>query len=168
MKVIKDKEFLNKHCKEVRVWNDKEMAHANKVITHIKRFLIQYKQQAVGVAANQLGYDVRIFGARINNVIKIYINPVIHTYQHSGRYPSVESCLSCKERDIRISRDNKIYINHDVLIDGERTSITEGYEGYNASIIQHEVDHLNGILIIDSPRKIHTVIAKKRETKDDK
>ena len=162
MKVVKDKEFLNKPCKEVRVWDEKEMAHANKVITHIKTFLIQYKEQAVGVASNQLGYDVRIFGARINNVIKIYINPVIHTYQHSGRYPSVESCLSCKERDIRISRDNKIFLNHDVLIDCKRTSISEKYEGYNASIIQHEVDHLDGILIIDSTRKIHSVIAKKR------
>ena len=86
-----------------------------------------------GLAAPQVGIDARLFVTKWNEV---FVNPRIVAI--SEPVSSVEGCLSLPGVTATLTRWNKIR-----LADG-RT-----YEGEQAIVIQHEIDHLNGVLISD-------------------
>ena len=96
----------------------------------------------VGLAANQIGYDLRIIILQG----ELFINPVIVTWRGEEKW-SLEECLSLPGRRERVKRNNKIRIN---AISAEGRVIKKRYfKGFDAFCFQHEVDHLDGILIID-------------------
>ncbi len=94
-------------------------------------FMVEHK--GLGLAAPQVGIDARLFVTRWGEV---YINPRI--VEVSIPCTVWEGCLSLPGVERGISRYNKI-----VLADGR--TYTEG----RAVVIQHELNHLDGILIID-------------------
>jgi peptide deformylase len=112
----------------------------NEMISEVKY------RHAAGLAANQVGYDVRLivlsqFPARVPFAI---YNPSI--IKHSKPVWSEEGCLSLPGMIYRVQRPNQCVITgtnqFGVLV---RYSL----KGINARIAQHEVDHLNGKLICD-------------------
>ncbi len=114
-----------------------------------------YNAQGVGLAAPQVGLDLSIFIIDTtpfcddeNNLIplkKEFINPEIIDY--SGKDESFnEGCLSIPGLREDVIRKDQIKIRY---FDKNFNKHTEKYEGINSRVIQHEYDHLMGVLFTD-------------------
>ena len=114
-----------------------------------------YNAQGVGLAAPQIGLDLSIFIIDTtpfcddeNNLIplnKEFINPEIIDY--SGKDESFnEGCLSIPGLREDIIRKDQIKIKY---YDKNFNEYTKIYEGINSRVIQHEYDHLMGVLFTD-------------------
>ena len=99
----------------------------------------------VGLAAPQCGILKRMIVVLINDHPKVFINPEI-TNTYIEKQISEEGCLSIPNRYLKKERYLKIDVKYR-NINGYPCS--ETYEGLVARIIQHEIDHLNGILMSD-------------------
>lgn len=99
------------------------------------------KERCVGLAANMIGKKKRIIIARIDHMNVVMINPVI--VQKSNPYQIKEGCLSLSgERET--TRYQNIVVKY---LDMQMKERKQAYFGYPAEIIQHELDHCDGILI---------------------
>ena len=120
-----------------------------------------YSSDGVGLAAPQVGKSIRIFivdassGAdeepELADFKKVFINPeIIETY--GEEWIMNEGCLSLPEIREDVSRPDNVRIKY---FDENFTEHNEEYSGFAGRIIQHEYDHLDGILFIDylSPLK---------------
>lgn len=109
-----------------------------------------YKAPGIGLAANQVGSDKRFLiadplGDPEKREFKVFINPEI--VKMMGEVISEEEgCLSVPDFRADVKRAEKIVINYKDL---DMNSFTLEAEGMLAIILQHEIDHLNGILFID-------------------
>lgn len=99
------------------------------------------KERCVGLAANMIGKKKRIIIAKIDHMNVVMINPVI--VQKNNPYQIKEGCLSLSgERET--TRYQNIVVKY---LDMQFKERKQAYFGYNAEIIQHELDHCEGILI---------------------
>lgn len=111
------------------------------VVTDLLDTLEANSEDCVGMAANMIGVNKRIivFSMGIMNVPMI--NPEIT--KKSGKYTTSEGCLSLiGER--QITRFEKITVKY---LDNNFHAHTQEFSEFIAQIIQHEIDHCNGILI---------------------
>ncbi len=127
---------------------------------------VMYDEPGIGLAAPQVGASVRMFvidtewneegGERHPTVV---INPEIS--DREGRITWEEGCLSVPDYTATVERDERITLRgHD--LDGK--PIEEHAEGLRAVCIQHEVDHLDGILFIDRISRLkRSLYVKKRK-----
>lgn len=99
---------------------------------------------AAGLAAVQIGYPKRIFLLRENGVNRPFINPVI-TERSREMKKDGEACLSLPGMGAFFKRPKRVMLQYHDL-DG--TVKTEVFEGFWARAICHEMDHLNGVLIV--------------------
>lgn len=111
----------------------------------------------VGLAANQVGLNLSIFIIKPTkkSPIKVFINPKILKLENSKKNSAAsgkkrkkelvkfEGCLSIPRIWGPIKRADKVYLEYQ---DEEGNKKIEWFSGFEAIIIQHEVDHLNGIL----------------------
>ena len=95
----------------------------------------------VGMAANMIGEDVSIIVAQVGMSYLVMFNPVIISTK--DEYETMEGCLS-HSGERKCIRHKSIKIKYD---DFNFKSHTEEFKGLTAQIIEHEVDHLKGILI---------------------
>lgn len=117
--------------------------------------LTMIKKDGAGLAAPQIGKNIRVIVIQHDDNIFFLINPVI-TKKSWAREIEEEGCLSVlnKKGEIiyapveRHKKINCIYLNEK----GEKKKIS--VEKLFARIIQHETDHLDGILFIDKIAKI--------------
>jgi peptide deformylase len=105
--------------------------------------------EGVGLAANQVGQLQRVIVVDWKPVsgedrIEAYLNPVIEERRERMRLE--EGCLSIPEVREEIERDAWIRLRYLTPEGRERTLEAEGYM---SAVFQHEIDHLDGILIID-------------------
>lgn len=100
--------------------------------------------RGVGVAANQLGLDQRIFVYDDEGVVKWMCNPVLSDPE--GEVRMDEGCLSVPGLYFETARAEAVTVTS-VGIDGVPMSFRA--EGFLARIMQHETDHLNGLLYLD-------------------
>tara|TARA_Y100001968_G_C19368479_1_gene723829 strand:+ start:300 stop:857 length:558 start_codon:yes stop_codon:yes gene_type:complete len=118
-------------------------------------FETMYNSHGVGLAAPQIGLSINLFIIDLSPFLndypslkttkKIFINPKIEE-EDGVEWEFNEGCLSIPEIREDITRKSKIrikYFNQDFNI------IEEEIEGIEARVIQHEYDHLQGILFID-------------------
>ena len=101
-----------------------------------------HRETCVGMAANMIGVCKRIIAFDNNGTCMVMFNPEI--LKQSGEYETEESCLSLLGGPRKTKRFQKIkvrYQNEDFQIR------LKTFEGWTAQIIQHEMDHCNGILI---------------------
>jgi len=108
------------------------------------------KNNGVGLAANQVGSELNIFVidpelAKTNNVPDAFTNPEI-TSRSRECDELEEGCLSIPEYYASISRSKKIQIK---ALDENGNKIKFKARGFLARVLQHEADHLNGIVIKD-------------------
>ncbi|HEY4484166.1 MAG: peptide deformylase [Candidatus Harrisonbacteria bacterium RIFCSPLOWO2_02_FULL_41_13b] len=106
------------------------------------------ESQGVGLAANQVGQDLAIFVidkklAEENSVPDAFINPEITEYS-KDKTEMEEGCLSLPDYWIPVSRAKKIKIK---ALDENGNKIKIKARGFLARVLQHETDHLNGVLI---------------------
>lgn len=102
-------------------------------------------EKGVGLAAPQVGVSKRVILATIDEVVTLMVNPEILSFSAETEICE-EGCLSLPGEWGNVSRAKRIklkYLNED----GEQVQ-TE-LVGLNARVVQHEIDHLNGVLFVD-------------------
>ena len=105
--------------------------------------------EGIGLAANQIGVNKNLFVVDIshideNETPRVFLNGKIENSQGESVYS--EGCLSLPEIKFDVARPEIITFSFQ---DKDRKKKVEEFDGLLARAIQHEVDHLNGILIID-------------------
>ena len=117
------------------------------LIQEMKETMI--KNNGIGLSANQVGIDKSFFVATWNNKFYAFFNPEI--IKHSEEEVlSEEGCLSIPGIIATVPRYKNITIKAQ-KIDGKETKLK--VYGMLAIIFQHEIDHLNGILITDKAKE---------------
>ena len=104
--------------------------------------LIFHKVACVGMAANMIGVTKRIIAFNNEGNYEIMLNPEI--VKSSGEYETKEGCLSLLGDPRPTKRFQKIKVQYQTL---DMKVRLKTYQGFTAQIIQHEIDHCNGILI---------------------
>src|SRR5205807_1397555 len=112
-----------------------------------RMFELMREAKGVGLAAPQIGLNIRLFvmnpdGAPAHD--RVYINPVLT--EADGDEEGEEGCLSLPKVNIQVWRSKALKITAQDL-DGKQFEQTD--TGYVPRIWQHEMDHLNGILLTD-------------------
>ena len=104
--------------------------------------LMAHRETCVGMAANMIGVTKRIIAFNDRGKLEIMFNPEI--VKASGEYETEEGCLSLLGGPRKTKRFQKIKVQYQTADFKVRLKT---YEGWTAQIIQHEIDHCNGILI---------------------
>lgn len=104
--------------------------------------LVAHRQTCVGMAANMIGVTKRIIAVDCDGSYLVLFNPQI--LKASEPYEAEESCLSLLGGPRKTQRFRKIKLQYQTETFQTRIKT---FEGWTAQIIQHEVDHCNGILI---------------------
>ena len=104
--------------------------------------LIYHKVECVGMAANMIGVTKRIIAFNNEGNYEVMLNPEI--VKSSGEYETKEGCLSLLGDPRPTKRFQKIKVQYQTL---DMKLRLKTYTGFTAQIIQHEIDHCNGILI---------------------
>lgn len=104
--------------------------------------LTAHKETCVGMAANMIGVCKRIIAFDNEGTYMVMLNPEI--VKSSGEYDTEESCLSLLGGPRKCKRYQKIKVQYQTL---DRQSRLKTFTGWTAQIIQHEIDHCNGVLI---------------------
>ena len=122
---------------------------------------------SLGMAAPQIGILKRAFLAKLDNVFYAFINPEL-TYPNEYTNPSVEQCLSLPEITRCVTRHTTVQVKADAIVNLETSveSTSREYAGQSAFVLQHENDHLNGVLLVDLPEaKSFEDMAKEKQQK---
>ncbi len=114
-----------------------------------RMFELMYEHRGVGLAATQVNLPIRLFvmnstGHKGEGQERVLINPVI-TRPRSNEEQE-EGCLSLPNINGNVVRSKTIRVN---AFDLNGEELNEDFSGFEARIIQHETDHLNGMLFID-------------------
>ena len=132
---------------------NKDYPGLNQLINDL--FETMYYSEGLGLAAPQIGKSIRIFvidgkpaaedEPSLADFKKAFINP--HITERSGEFqPMNEGCLSIPNLREEVMRESHVRITY---YDENWQFYDEAYDGYKARIIQHEYDHLDGILFTD-------------------
>ena len=101
-----------------------------------------HRETCVGMAANMIGVSKRIIAFNDRGKLEVMFNPEI--VKAAGEYETEEGCLSLLGGPRKTKRWQKIKARYQTVDFQVRLKT---YEGWTAQIIQHEIDHCNGILI---------------------
>jgi peptide deformylase len=125
-----------------------------------------YANQGVGLAAPQINLPWRMivvdtrrhpkFGKYSHGLLQLF-NPQI--VDKSGRRSGREGCLSIPDYIAKITRAEKIVMEAQ---DIRGHQLVMNIQGFEAICIQHEIDHLDGILMLDRIRSIRTDLYRRR------
>ena len=104
--------------------------------------LTHHRESCVGMAANMIGESKRIIAFDNEGALMVMLNPEI--LKCDGPYQTEESCLSLLGGPRPTLRYRKIKVRYQ---NEQLQTRLKTFEGFTAQIIQHEVDHCNGVLI---------------------
>lgn len=114
----------------------------------------------IGLSANQLGIDCRMFVMR-TDPIRAFINPVI-TWQSDNMIMMKEGCLSFPGLFLNISRPDAVRIRY---LEPDGKLKTDKFIGVSARVVLHEIDHLCGITFDKMAKPFELSLAKERQAK---
>ncbi len=151
---------LTKKVKRITTINDKIRALARDMG---QTLLVQKDPEGVGLAAPQVGEGVALFIIRPdkNSPIRTFINPKIIQVEDgkqvsAKKKTTLEGCLSIDRIWSPIQRPQRVLLSYQT-IDGKEHE--QWFEQFEAVIVQHEMDHLNGILFtqraVEQKKKIY-------------
>jgi peptide deformylase len=114
-----------------------------------RMFELMYEHEGVGLAANQVDLPLQLFvvnasGKRGEGEERVFINPVISSPK--GKDEAEEGCLSLPAVHAQVARPSSVRIT---AYDASGQAIDEIVDGFLARVLQHEYDHLQGMLFID-------------------
>ena len=104
--------------------------------------LTAHRQTCVGMAANMIGEFVRVIAFDCEGKYMVMLNPEL--IKAEGAYDAEESCLSLLGGPRKTKRFQKIKVRYQT--ESLQTRL-KTFTGWTAQIIQHEIDHCNGVLI---------------------
>ena len=133
-RIVEDQEKLSEPCKKVGCVNK-----VQNVIKNLIDTANAHKRYCAGLAANQIGYDVRVFVVKINGKFRHFINP--RFVPMGGLVTQKERCLSFPGK-ITETKRYSIIVAYGASR-GKKITLS----GIEAIAFQHELDHLNGICV---------------------
>lgn len=107
-------------------------------------FETMYEAPGIGLAAPQVGVQKRFFVYDLDDDPRVLINPVIH--ESRGEWTYAEGCLSIPGQYFEITRPKEIEVRG-IDLDGNEVSFEA--DELLARLIQHELDHLDGVLMLE-------------------
>lgn len=122
------------------------------------------EEEGIGIAAPQVSQSIRLAVIEIPTdstrykdsdpfEMEVFINPKV-TVIDEAEHTYWEGCLSVPDLRARVPRPSGVRVDY-VGLDGEPRSITAG--GFMATVLQHELDHLDGVLYLDRVRDTTTI-----------
>lgn len=143
------KPFIALPDEKIRQKSDEVIAFDKSLVATIRALTqtatVQENPTALGLAAPQIGVAKRVFIARIRNKFKPFVNArVIKSSKKQGAY--LEGCFSVSGIYGHVIRPLEVTVEAQD-ISGKK--ITKKYKGMASRILQHEIDHLEGILFVD-------------------
>ena len=141
------------------------------LIANIKRILNGIKsiseENGNALSAPQVGSSVRLIVLRIDGEFQTMINPVFTALSNTS-FEFEEECFSLYDRRATLERYYEVEVNY---LDETATHRTQTLIGENAGLVQHEIDHLNGVLFLDrlaqagrSSRSVDEVLSDQPQT----
>jgi peptide deformylase len=106
---------------------------------------LMHDAEGVGLAATQVGILRRFFVCTLDGEDRFFVNPVITTIGEDTDSDS-EGCLSLGSVRVPVERITKVKLEAQ---DADGAPVAIELEGYPARVVQHEVDHLDGKLMLD-------------------
>ncbi|MFB0528273.1 MAG: peptide deformylase [bacterium] len=141
---------LRRKSREVKMIN----GDIQKLIDNMAKLM--YKNKGLGLAAPQVGILKRVIVADVGDGLVSLVNPKILWRQ--GKHTMMEGCLSIPGINLEIKRSKEVIIEG-LTREGEEVQL--GAVGLLARVLQHEIDHLDGILIVDRAPKKRVKLIKK-------
>ena len=116
-------------------------------------FDTMYEENGIGLAANQVGFDMNLFIIDISGIeedekTRVFLNGEIINSEGESWFE--EGCLSIPDIRLNVKRPDIIKFKYQ---DEKGQEFEEDFDGLLARAIQHEVDHLNGVFIVDRVSK---------------
>jgi len=143
-------QVLRRKSQEVKEINE----DIGKLIDNMARLM--HRNKGLGLAAPQVGILKRVIVADVGDGLTSLVNPRIVWRQ--GRHIMSEGCLSVPGISLEIKRSQEVIVEG-LNRDGEKIQL--GAVGLLARVLQHEIDHLDGVLIVDRvPKKTIKLIKK--------
>ena len=120
-----------------------------------------HQAPGIGLAAPQVGESLQLITVDLSvgenpDELLIVINPRI--VEAEGYEINEEGCLSVPGYSLPIKRSARISLRG-TLLDGRELSAE--FDGFKARVLQHEIDHLNGVLIVDRQSSLKRTLIKK-------
>lgn len=148
--LIKGDPFLQKKINNI-VENVKDL--------EIQKLILDMKEtmefnNGIGLAANQVGKNYRLFVLEFNKLFKVFINPEIKDVSKE-EVEMEEGCLSVPGIFGIVKRPKRVLIK---ALNEKNEKIEYWADEMEARIIQHELDHLNGILFLDRAKSLYKII----------
>jgi peptide deformylase len=124
----------------------REIEDVNGALVRLAEDMIEtmYDAPGVGLAANQVGVERRMFVYDIGEGPGVVLNPVIS--EQRGEWTYEEGCLSIPDLSWPIVRPKEVRLQG-VSLDGETVDIEA--DELLARCFQHEIDHLEGVLVVE-------------------
>lgn len=144
--IVKDAMFLSQKAR-IATLSEQDIQIAKDLL----ETLDFHKEHCIGLAGNMIGENVSIiayFNADLNKD-EVIFNPKI--IKSTDMYETKESCLSLKgERETK--RYKTIKLEYQILNENKKGDLefqkrVKNFDGLTAQIIQHEIDHTNGVII---------------------
>ena len=142
---------LNKKCKSVSQFSDIQFVIEN-------MFDSMYEAEGIGLAANQVGLNMNLFILDVTHTDEaedthVFINSEILAYNGEKIFFQ-EGCLSLPGIALNVERPEKITLKYQTI---DQEWHEDEFEGLLSRAIQHEMDHLNGIFIVDRVSEIEKI-----------
>jgi peptide deformylase len=106
---------------------------------------LMHDAEGVGLAATQVGILRRVFVCTLDDGDRVLVNPVL-TRIGSETESELEGCLSLGPVRVPVERHTRVTLE---AFDAGGTPVSLELEGHEARVVQHEVDHLDGKLMVD-------------------
>ena len=138
---------------EIRTYGDPVLKSQSLAIENIDDKLVRltdamldimYEAPGIGLAAPQIGVQKQLFVYDIGDGAEVLINPVV--VESAGEWVYEEGCLSIPGLYVEMVRPKEILLKG-LNIDGEEVSVEA--DELLARLFQHELDHLNGVLMFE-------------------
>lgn len=163
VKIIpEDEEFLRQISKPVDFAKD-NLSNAIKMLDEF----CSHENNCMALASIQLGIPLRLIYLKKTDLNRleeeynertILVNPKILNSTGLTRY--WEACVSCGNKTGLVDRPYKIELEYYTV---EGTKETKTFEGFSATVLSHEIDHLDGILHFDIAREILNMTQEERK-----
>lgn len=146
----KEEKFLRRKASkfDFKKHNKKEIRELVK-----KMRVVMKKVNGIGLSANQIGLDMRVFTAQPEKKFYTVFNPEI-IKESDEKVDMEEGCLSVPNLYGSVERAEKVTLTG-FDINNKKLKIKAW--GLLARVFQHEIDHLNGILFIDKCKEVHKI-----------
>lgn len=141
IKIITDLIYLSQESTETT----REYCEKEKIFAKLGVALFQSEIPGVGLAAIQIGYPIRAAIVRFDKLSLNLINPKILEFDNPTAFYN-EACLSLPGKTINTKRFNQITVEW-TNEKGEKKKAA--FTGLEAIVLQHEIDHMEGLLITD-------------------